>query len=86
MKSPLQLWASLFPSGLKEGNDIMPARSSVTAGLSNSKVRYSKLAGDDEGYIDLQVRKETEDWLITLDDVTPDYKSKLTTPKIFPDF
>ncbi|KAK2840982.1 hypothetical protein Q7C36_012561 [Tachysurus vachellii] len=35
----------------------MPARSSVTGGLSNSNVRYSKLASDDDGYIDLQFKK-----------------------------
>ncbi|KAI4881593.1 hypothetical protein NFI96_022903 [Prochilodus magdalenae] len=32
----------------------MPARNTVTSGLPSSKVRYSKLASDDDGYIDLQ--------------------------------
>lgn len=35
----------------------MPARSVVSNGIPNSKVRYSKLASDDDGYIDLQVRR-----------------------------
>lgn len=43
----------------------MPARSSVTGGLPSSKVRYSKLANDDDGYIDLQVRNEIELHLMT---------------------
>ncbi|KAK3540564.1 hypothetical protein QTP70_034315 [Hemibagrus guttatus] len=37
--------------------DKMPARSTVTGGLPNSKVRYSKLASDDDGYTDLQFKK-----------------------------
>uniref|UniRef100_A0A3B4DIP3 Transmembrane protein 230 n=1 Tax=Pygocentrus nattereri TaxID=42514 RepID=A0A3B4DIP3_PYGNA len=37
----------------------MPARNAVTSGLPNSKVRYSKLASDDDGYIDLQHRDRT---------------------------
>ncbi|XP_060787739.1 transmembrane protein 230b [Neoarius graeffei] len=35
----------------------MPARNTVTGGLSSSKVRYSRLASDDDGYIDLQFKK-----------------------------
>ncbi|KAG9354806.1 hypothetical protein AGOR_G00054180 [Albula goreensis] len=35
----------------------MPARSSVTSGIPNSKVKYSKLADSDDGYIDLQFKK-----------------------------
>ncbi|KAL2091787.1 hypothetical protein ACEWY4_011585 [Coilia grayii] len=35
----------------------MPARNTVTNGIPNSKVRYSKLANDDDGYIDLQFKK-----------------------------
>ncbi|CAB1321901.1 unnamed protein product [Coregonus sp. 'balchen'] len=35
----------------------MTARSSVTHGIPNTKVRYSKLASDDDGYIDLQFKK-----------------------------
>ncbi|XP_072538045.1 transmembrane protein 230b [Salminus brasiliensis] len=35
----------------------MPARNTVTSGLPSSKVRYSKLASDDDGYIDLQFKK-----------------------------
>lgn len=34
----------------------MPARNVVSNGIPNSKVRYSRLASDDDGYIDLQVR------------------------------
>lgn len=34
----------------------MPARNVVSSGLSNDNVRYSRLATDDDGYIDLQVR------------------------------
>lgn len=33
----------------------MPARNVVSSGLSNANVRYSRLASDDDGYIDLQV-------------------------------
>lgn len=34
------------------------ARSNMLgAGTSNNKVKYSRLAADDEGYIDLQVRQ-----------------------------
>lgn len=33
----------------------MPARNIVTNGIPISKVRYSKLPNDDDGYIDLQV-------------------------------
>ncbi|XP_044000390.1 transmembrane protein 230-like isoform X1 [Gambusia affinis] len=29
----------------------------LTAGLSNNKVKYSRLAADDDGYIDLQFKK-----------------------------
>uniref|UniRef100_A0A3Q1CNH7 Transmembrane protein 230 n=1 Tax=Amphiprion ocellaris TaxID=80972 RepID=A0A3Q1CNH7_AMPOC len=35
----------------------MPARSVVSQGISNSKVRYSRLATDDDGYIDLQFKR-----------------------------
>lgn len=34
----------------------MPARNVVSGGMSNSGVKYSRLATDDDGYIDLQVR------------------------------
>lgn len=36
----------------------MPARNVVSHGPPNSKVRYSRLATDDDGYIDLQVRQD----------------------------
>ncbi|XP_062398387.1 transmembrane protein 230-like [Sardina pilchardus] len=35
----------------------MPARNTITGGIPNSRVRYSKLANDDDGYIDLQFKK-----------------------------
>ncbi|XP_046871777.1 transmembrane protein 230b [Hypomesus transpacificus] len=35
----------------------MPARNIVTNGIPSSKVRYSKLPNDDDGYIDLQFKK-----------------------------
>jgi len=35
----------------------MPARNIVTNGIPNNKIRYSKLANDDDGYIDLQFKK-----------------------------
>uniref|UniRef100_A0A3P9BWV8 Transmembrane protein 230b n=2 Tax=Haplochromini TaxID=319058 RepID=A0A3P9BWV8_9CICH len=35
----------------------MPARNVVSNGIPNSKVRYSRLATDDDGYIDLQFKK-----------------------------
>ncbi|KAM4616457.1 transmembrane protein 230b [Polymixia lowei] len=35
----------------------MPARNIVSNGIPNSKVRYSKLACDDDGYIDLQFKR-----------------------------
>lgn len=36
---------------------MMTTRSNMlTAGISNNKVKYSRLAADDDGYIDLQVR------------------------------
>ncbi|XP_028313061.1 transmembrane protein 230b [Gouania willdenowi] len=35
----------------------MPARSVVTEGLPHSKVRYSRLASDDDGYTDLQFKR-----------------------------
>ncbi|XP_041643824.1 transmembrane protein 230b [Cheilinus undulatus] len=35
----------------------MPARSVVSSDIPNSKVRYSRLATDDDGYIDLQFKK-----------------------------
>lgn len=37
---------------------MMPARNTVLGGgVSNNKVKYSKLAADDDGYIDLQFKK-----------------------------
>ncbi|XP_029921961.1 transmembrane protein 230a [Myripristis murdjan] len=37
---------------------MMPARSNVLGGgVSNNKVKYSRLAADDDGYIDLQFKK-----------------------------
>ncbi|KAM9456299.1 transmembrane protein 230a [Clarias gariepinus] len=37
---------------------MMPARSiSASGGNSNNKVKYSRLAGSDEGYIDLQFKR-----------------------------
>ncbi|XP_042158177.1 transmembrane protein 230a isoform X1 [Oncorhynchus tshawytscha] len=37
---------------------MMPARSAVAAGgVSSNKVKYSRLAGDEDGYIDLQFKK-----------------------------
>ncbi|XP_068166804.1 transmembrane protein 230b [Antennarius striatus] len=35
----------------------MPARSVVSGGVPSSDVRYSRLASDDDGYIDLQFKK-----------------------------
>lgn len=35
----------------------MPARNVVPNGMSNSNVKYSRLATDDDGYIDLQFKK-----------------------------
>ncbi|KAL7392574.1 hypothetical protein ABVT39_026570 [Epinephelus coioides] len=35
----------------------MPARNVVSNGIPNSKVKYSRLATDDDGYIDLQFKK-----------------------------
>uniref|UniRef100_A0A3Q3G9K4 Transmembrane protein 230 n=1 Tax=Labrus bergylta TaxID=56723 RepID=A0A3Q3G9K4_9LABR len=35
----------------------MPARSVVSNDSPNNKVRYSRLASDDDGYIDLQFKK-----------------------------
>uniref|UniRef100_A0A8C6WZY1 Transmembrane protein 230 n=1 Tax=Neogobius melanostomus TaxID=47308 RepID=A0A8C6WZY1_9GOBI len=35
----------------------MPARNVISDSFSNSKVRYSRLATDDDGYIDLQFKK-----------------------------
>lgn len=35
----------------------MSARNIVTNGIPTTKVRYSKLANDDDGYIDLQFKK-----------------------------
>nr|XP_046242873.1 transmembrane protein 230b [Scatophagus argus] len=35
----------------------MPARSVVSSGTPSSNVRYSRLATDDDGYIDLQFKK-----------------------------
>lgn len=36
----------------------MPARNVVSSGISNSNVKYSRLATDDDGYTDLQVRPQ----------------------------
>ncbi|XP_028662335.1 transmembrane protein 230a [Erpetoichthys calabaricus] len=36
---------------------MMPTRSSVSAGIPSSKVKYSKLSDNDDGYIDLQFKK-----------------------------
>ncbi|XP_005991946.1 transmembrane protein 230 [Latimeria chalumnae] len=36
---------------------MMPSRVNVTAGIPSSKVKYSKLADSDDGYIDLQFKK-----------------------------
>uniref|UniRef100_UPI00398F1343 transmembrane protein 230-like isoform X2 n=1 Tax=Pristiophorus japonicus TaxID=55135 RepID=UPI00398F1343 len=36
---------------------MMPSRNNAAAGVSGSKVKYSKLADSDEGYIDLQFKK-----------------------------
>ncbi|KAM6954127.1 transmembrane protein 230b [Aplochiton taeniatus] len=35
----------------------MPTRNIVTDGIPSSRVKYSKLASDDDGYIDLQFKK-----------------------------
>lgn len=35
----------------------MPARNVVPGGISNNNVRYSRLACDDDGYIDLQFKR-----------------------------
>lgn len=49
------LSASLFPNS---SNAIMKAARSnmLGAGVPNNKVKYSRLAADEDGYIDLQVR------------------------------
>ncbi|XP_078421621.1 transmembrane protein 230b isoform X2 [Cetorhinus maximus] len=36
---------------------MMPSRNNAAAGSSSIKVKYSKLADSDEGYIDLQFKK-----------------------------
>ncbi|KAM4748167.1 transmembrane protein 230 [Rhinophrynus dorsalis] len=36
---------------------MMPSRSIASAGMPNSKVKYSKLSDTDEGYIDLQFKR-----------------------------
>ncbi|XP_069774126.1 transmembrane protein 230a isoform X2 [Narcine bancroftii] len=36
---------------------MMSSRNNASAGVSNSKVKYSKLADSDDGYIDLQFKK-----------------------------
>lgn len=42
---------------------MMTTRSNMlTAGISNNKVKYSRLAADDDGYIDLQVRDFVDWW------------------------
>jgi hypothetical protein len=35
---------------------MMPSRAVLGGGSSNNKVKYSRLAADEDGYIDLQVR------------------------------
>lgn len=35
------------------------------AGMPNNKVKYSRLAADDDGYIDLQVRRLSSSLLVT---------------------
>ncbi|KAM8974863.1 transmembrane protein 230 isoform 2-T2 [Pelodytes ibericus] len=35
----------------------MPSRSSVSASIPSSKIKYSKLSDTDEGYIDLQFKR-----------------------------
>lgn len=42
----------------------MPARNVVSGGISNSGVKYSRLATDDDGYTDLQVRPWVHDWSV----------------------
>ncbi|XP_045151523.1 transmembrane protein 230 isoform X3 [Echinops telfairi] len=36
---------------------MMPSRTNLAAGLPSSKVKYSRLASTDDGYIDLQFKK-----------------------------
>ncbi|XP_051541713.1 transmembrane protein 230a [Myxocyprinus asiaticus] len=36
---------------------MMPARNNTTSAAPNNKVKYSRLADSDEGYIDLQFKK-----------------------------
>lgn len=42
----------------------------LTAGISNNKVKYSRLAADDDGYIDLQVR-DFVDWWQNVKNISP---------------
>ncbi|XP_028852765.1 transmembrane protein 230b [Denticeps clupeoides] len=35
----------------------MPARNTIASGIPANKVRYSRLASDDDGYIDLQFKR-----------------------------
>lgn len=49
------LFALLSPSSFCAV--MMATRSNMlAAGISNNKVKYARLAADDDGYIDLQVR------------------------------
>lgn len=36
---------------------MMPSRTNVAAGIPSNKVKYSRLASTDDGYIDLQFKK-----------------------------
>ncbi|NXN77530.1 TM230 protein, partial [Bombycilla garrulus] len=36
---------------------MMPSRTNLSAGITSSKVKYSKLSSSDDGYIDLQFKK-----------------------------
>ncbi|KAK5623485.1 hypothetical protein CRENBAI_013419 [Crenichthys baileyi] len=43
--------SSVYLTSCKAGSNML------TSGLSNNKVKYSRLAADDDGYIDLQFKK-----------------------------
>ncbi|XP_038603354.1 transmembrane protein 230 [Tachyglossus aculeatus] len=43
--------------GVRAPQAMMPSRSVASSGASNSKVKYSRLASTDDGYIDLQFKK-----------------------------
>lgn len=49
-----ELCISLFPNS---PYTIMKAARSNILGAGNNKVKYSRLAADEDGYIDLQVRQ-----------------------------